>query len=199
MKIINMGASQQYKPEPITRVRRDPSRISGSAGFTMVETIVAIAVLGIGVATTIGALTKVNSIAAMSRNCTGAYTILNNQVDLFQSMSPFNPQKSQIPVDNPASYSPAHSYVMYDMRVGAQNISVDGVHDYQNVPVYQYKDPVNGQTLVVRGTLTETVTDLNFAGTNPSSGPYQAVFTITFKYLNRTYTYSMSTIRTSDI
>jgi len=162
--------------------------------FTMVETIVAIAVLGLGVASTIGALTKINAIAATSRNRTGAYTILMNQVDLFQSMSPFNPQKTnqdgtaQIPQD--ASNG---SYPKYDMTVGTHNISVDGTT--LNVPVYQYKDASNNLVLVVNGTLSETVT--NLSSTLPNT--YQATFTITYTYLNRTYTFSMSTVRTSDI
>src|SRR6202165_629412 len=104
--------------------------------FTMVETIVAIAVLGLGVASTIGALTKINAIAATSRNRTGAYTILMNQVDLFQSMSPFNPQKTnqdgtaQVPKDT------QRTLATYDMTVGTHNISVDGTT--YNIPVYQY-------------------------------------------------------------
>jgi prepilin-type N-terminal cleavage/methylation domain-containing protein len=168
-------------------------RASHSAGFTMVETIVAISVLGLGVASTIGALTKINSIAAMSRNRTGAYTVLMNQVDLFQSMSPFNPQKTnqdgtaQIPKDT------QHTLATYDMTVGTHNMSVDGTT--LNVPVYQYKDASNSVVLVVNGTLSETVTDLS--STLPNT--YQATFTITYTYLNRTYTFSMNTIRTSDI
>jgi prepilin-type N-terminal cleavage/methylation domain-containing protein len=187
-------------------MRRSPKRTGDSAGFTMVETIMAIAVLGIGVATTIGALTKINSIAAMSRNSTGAYTILTNQVDLFQSMSPFNPQKTN---QNPDTCSGATgtaqipkdtchgSYPLYDMTVGTHNISINGTD--LKVPVYEYRDANNTVVLVVNGTLSVTVTDLNFAGTTPSSGPFQAVFTLTYTYLNRNYTYSMSTIRTSDI
>jgi prepilin-type N-terminal cleavage/methylation domain-containing protein len=168
-------------------------RASHSAGFTMVETVVAIAVLGLGVASTIGALTKINSIAAMSRNATGAYTVLMNQVDLFQSMSPFNPQKTnqngtaQIPKDT------QRTLATYDMTVGTHNMSVDGTT--LNVPVYQYKDASNNVVLVVNGTLSETVTDLS--STLPNT--YQATFTITYTYLNRTYTFSMSTIRSSDI
>jgi type II secretory pathway pseudopilin PulG len=179
-----------------------------ASAFTMVETIVAIAVLGIGVASTVGVLTKMNSIASISRNSTGAYTVLMNQVDLFQSISPFNPQKTnqdpdpctgatnstQIPQDN------CHgSYPLYDMTVGTHNISVDGVS--YNIPVYQYNDASNNVILVVNGTLTETVADIS-AAANPSSSPpptYQATFTLTYTYLNRTYTYSVSTIRTSDI
>ncbi|HEV2045918.1 MAG TPA: type II secretion system protein [Chthoniobacterales bacterium] len=168
-------------------------RASHSAGFTMVETIVAIAVLGLGVASTIGALTKINAIAATSRNRTGAYTVLMNQIDLFQSMSPFNPQKTnqdgtpQIPKDT------QRTLATYDMTVGTHNISVDGTT--LNIPVYQYKDASNNVVLVVNGTLSETVTDLS--STLPNT--YQATFTITYTYLNRTYTFSMSTIRSSDI
>jgi len=164
------------------------------AGFTMAETIVAIAVLGIGVVSTIGTLTKTNAIAAMSRNSTGAHTVLTNQVDLFQSMGPFNPQKTnsdgtaQIPKDTSHG-----SYPTYDMSVGTHNISVNGT-DF-NVPVYEYRDVSNNLVLVVNGTLTVIVTDLSASLPNT----YQAAFTITFTYLNRNYTYSISSIRTSDI
>jgi prepilin-type N-terminal cleavage/methylation domain-containing protein len=163
-------------------------------GFTMVETLVAIAVLGIGVVSTIGALTKMNAIAAMSRNSTGAYTVLTNQVDLFQSMSPFNPQKTnsdgtaQIPKDTSHG-----AYPTYDLTLGTRNISVNGTTF--NVPVYEYRDATNNVVLVVNGTLTETVTDLSASQPNT----YQAVFTLTFTYLTHDYTYSVSTIRTSDL
>lgn len=160
----------------------------------MAETIVAIAVLGLGAASTIGTLTKMNAIAATSRNSTGAYTILMNQVDLFQSMSPFNPQRTnqdgsaQIPKDTSHG-----SYPAYDMTVGAHNISVNGT-DF-NVPVYEYKDSNGNVVLVVNGQVTETVT--NLSGSLPNT--YQAVFTITYTYLNRNYSFSVSSIRTSDI
>jgi type II secretory pathway pseudopilin PulG len=174
----------------------------------MLEAIVGIAVLGIGAASIIGALTKFNSIAAISRNATGAYTVVMNQIDSFESMSPFNPQKTnpdstlQIPKDlinNPPTY---------DMTVGTHTIGykdpTTGVMSNQ-WPVYQYKDPSTGMTVVVKGTLTIQVTDLNLFGTNPSSGPYMAVVTITYNYLNHdgihqpNYSFSMTAIRASDI
>jgi prepilin-type N-terminal cleavage/methylation domain-containing protein len=183
---------ENYNMGPFQHQRRSPKPTCDSAGFTMVETVIAIAVLGIGIATTIGALTKVNSIAAMSRNSTGAYTILTNQVDLFQSMSPFNPQKATPEIPRDTSHG---GFPTYDMRatVGTQNISVNGT-DFK-VPVYEYRDANNNVVLVVNGTLTTTVTDLSASLPNT----YQAVFTITFTYLNRNYTYSISAIRTSDI
>lgn len=81
------------------------------AGFTLIEAVVAITLIGIGVATTIGALTKFNSIAATSRNVTGATAVLMNQADLFQTMSPFNPARGEIPKDM------ANTPPTYDMTV----------------------------------------------------------------------------------
>lgn len=169
--------------------------LDACAGFTMVEAVVAIAVLGIGVASTVGALTRMNALAAVSRNATGAYQVLMNQVDLFQSMSPFNPQKTnqdgtpQIPKDTGHG-----SYPMYDMTSGTwRSISVDGTSF--NVPVYQYKDPVSGTVVVVQGQLQVQVTDLSASLPNT----YQALFKVTYTYLGRQYSFQMSTMRTSDI
>ena len=84
----------------------------GAGGFTLVEAVVATALIGIGVACTLGALTKFNSIAATSRNATGASAVVMNQIDLFQSMSPFNPQPRRT---NSQRYRDA-SDLRYDRR-----------------------------------------------------------------------------------
>jgi type II secretory pathway pseudopilin PulG len=152
------------------------------AGFGIVEALVGIAVLGLGVACTVGALTKFNSIASMARNATGAYTAVMNQIDLIQSDGPFNPQKTN--PDGTAQIPP-------ELRIGVQTSN--------NVPVYQ--DPSTG--VIVVGTMTTTVTDISSTYTSGSTTfpliMYQAVVTISYTYLNRNYSFSMSTIRTSDI
>ncbi|MDQ2950339.1 MAG: type II secretion system GspH family protein [Acidobacteriota bacterium] len=178
---------------------RLPIRRQRSAAFTFVEVLVAISLIGVGIATVVVALTQTNWLASNARNSTGAYTVLMNQVDLFQSMSPFNPQKTnqdttpQIPKDS------AHpSYPLYDMNVtaGPRQLSVNGTS--WSVPVYQYKDASGNVVIVVNGVLTETVTDLS-SSTPALPNAYQSVFTITYTFRNRTYTYSVSTIRSSDI
>jgi prepilin-type N-terminal cleavage/methylation domain-containing protein len=155
-------------------------------GFTLVEAVVAIALIGIGVASTLGALTRFNSIAATSRNATGAYRAVMNQIDLIQSDGPFNPGKFN--GDGTPQIPP-------ELALGTQTKN--------NVIVYQYRDLSNNNIVVVKGTMTTTVTDLN-----PGSVViymYQAVVTLTFNYLNHNgvtlppYSFSMSTIRTSDI
>jgi type II secretory pathway pseudopilin PulG len=167
------------------------------AGFTLVEAIVAISVLGVGIASTVGALTRMNSLAAVSRNATGAYAVLMNQVDMFQSMSPFNPQKTNQDGTPQIPKNTVNAFPMFDMSVTPagtwRSISVDGVS--YNVPVYQYSDPNTGTVVVVNGQLQMQVTDLSASIPNT----YQALIKITYTYLGRQYSFSMSTIRTSDI
>src|SRR6185437_4209556 len=136
--------------------------IKARAAFTLVEAMVAISVLGIGLASTVGALTRFNSIASISRNASGACTAVTNQIDLIQSDSPFNPQKTN--PDGTAQIPP-------ELQLGTQT--------QQNVPVYQ--DPNTG--VVVSGTMTTTVSDISSTYTQGSQTypvtMYQAVVTVT--------------------
>jgi len=121
-------------------------------GFTLVEAVVSVALIGVGVASTLGALTKFNSIAATSRNATGATAVLINQIDLFQSMSPFNPQKMNQNVD-PCGVAVApqipkdfcNNPPTYDMTVGTHTIAykdpVTGVVNTQPDPWPVYREP----------------------------------------------------------
>jgi len=130
---------------------------------------------------------------------TGAYTVVMHQIDLFQSMSPFNPQKTNLDGSAQIPKDPVNNPPLYDMTVGTHTIGyldpVTGVVSNQ-WPIYQYKDPVTGSISVVRGTLQIQVTDIS-TGTMPNT--YQAVVTITYPFHGSNYSFSMSTIRTSDI
>lgn len=169
------------------------------AGFTIVETAVALGVLGIGAACAIGALTKMNAIAATSRNMSGAYAAVMSQIDLFESLGPFNPQNNpqQIPRDT------THNTPLYDMTVGTHTIGYldPTTNTVSNQwPIYQYRDS-NGNAILVKGTLTIQVTDISNASAPKT---YRAVVTISYDYGNHTlangdpYTFSMSALRTSD-
>jgi type II secretory pathway pseudopilin PulG len=150
-----------------------------TGGFTLVETVVAIGVIGIGVVSTLGALTKFNSMADMSRNGTGVCAAALNQIDLIQSDGPFNPQKTN---------NDLTPQIPPELALGTQT---------KAVVVYQYRDISNNNIVIVPGTMTTTVTDIN-PGTT-TTYMYKAVVTVTYTYLNRSYSFSMSTIRTSDI
>lgn len=155
---------------------------SSGAGFTLLEAIVGVALLGIGVSCTVGALTKLNALAAVARNATGAYTAVMNQIDLIQSDGPFNPQKTN--TDGTPQIPP-------ELQIGTLT--------QNNVPIYQ--DPKTG--VIVKGTMTTTVTDISSTYSSGSTTfpliAYQAVVTINYTYLSRNYSFSMTTIRTSDI
>ena len=82
------------------------------AAFTMVEVVVAIALIGIGLSTTIGSLTKFNAYASQTRNATGAYAATMNQIDAIQSATPFNPP-GQIPSVLTVGVHPAEAVTIY--------------------------------------------------------------------------------------
>ena len=157
-------------------------KVRAAAAYSLVEAMVSLGVLGIGIASMVGALTQFNSNASITRNATGAYAAVMNQIDLIQSDAPFNPQKTN--PDGTAQIPP-------ELQLGTQT--------QNNVPIYQ--DPNTG--VVVSGTMTTTVSDISSTYTQGSQTfpltMYQAVVTITYTYLNRNYSFSMSTIRTSDI
>lgn len=146
--------------------------------FTLVEAVVAISLAGIGVSSTIAALTKINSIASVARNFTGATTVAQNQIDLLLSDSPFNPQKT-----NP------------DGTIQIPPELTVGTHVTNNVPVY--KEPTSG--VIVSGTMTTVITDISPSYNGFAIPLYQATVTVTYTYLSRNYAVTMSTVRTSDI
>jgi type II secretory pathway pseudopilin PulG len=78
----------------------------------MVEVVVAIALIGVGLSTTIGALTKFNAYASESRNATGAYAAAMNQIDAIQSATPFNPP-GQTPSVLALGIHPAEAVTIY--------------------------------------------------------------------------------------
>jgi len=140
-------------------------------GFTMVEAVVAIALVGIGVSSTVAALTQMNNFASVSRNATGAYAVVMNQIDKIQSDTPFNPQKGEVPAELTLGTS------------ATPNVSI-------------YKD--SATNTIVSGTMTTTVTDDSTSWNGVSITRYRATVAVTYRYLNRNYSFTMNTIRASD-
>jgi len=172
----------------ITMIVRNNHSRTAVAAFTFIEALVAISLIGVGVATSLTALLKVNSIACMARNATGAQTFAQNEIDKFLSYSPFNPQKTNLSDGTPQiPKDPNNSPPAYDLTLGT--------HTYTNVPIY--KDPDNG--VVVSGTITTAISDVSQSYNSNTIPMYQAVVTVTYRYLNRTYTTTASTLRVSDI
>ena len=72
-----------------------------SDGFTLVEVLIAVSLLGLFSSGALWTLTQANRYAALSRLYTGAQLAAQNQIDLIMSKGPFSPQDSQWPILNP--------------------------------------------------------------------------------------------------
>jgi type II secretory pathway pseudopilin PulG len=169
--------------------------VRASGGFTLVEAIVAVGVIGVAFTSCLGALALMNSIAFISRNYTGAYVALEKRIDWALTAAPFNPQNNppQFPVDGtvqlrPGTYTETNVPVYNEAQAGFVN-GVSGLLQLltnPSTPNIQYS-----------GTMTTTVTDVS---PTPNAPPYiySVNVTITYTYRNRNYSLSMNTLRTSD-
>jgi prepilin-type N-terminal cleavage/methylation domain-containing protein len=149
--------------------------LESRTAFTLVEVMVAMSVIGIGIATTVTALTNLNSLASISRDYTGAYSAAMYQIDKILSDAPFHPNPKDPTYNIPA-------------------VLTLGSTLETNIPIYQ--DP-NGGT-VVSGTRTTTVTDVSTTYSSVPLTMYQATVKIDYTYRSRPYTFSMSTLRVAD-
>src|SRR2546421_487140 len=173
METIMLSSSRQFRLQP-----RIPRIFSSRAGFTLIEIVIALAVLGTMAAGCYIGFNAINEYSVSSRLYTEAQSVCQNQIDLILSKEPFdvttNPQK--IP-----------------------SVLALGTTTTPNVFIYQ--DPVSGK-VVVSGTMTTTVTDvgstMSFAGTTANLNVRRATVTVSYTLHNRNYSVSMDTIRTAD-
>ena len=138
----------------------------------------AIAIIGITMTAFVMTMSRLNESASITRNATGASTVLQNQIDLLVSDGPFNPQKTNS--DGTPQIPPE---------------LVLGTHVIDNAPIY--REPATG--IVVSGTVTTTVTDMSVVLSGITMPIYQADVTVTYTYRSRNYTVRRSTLRASDI
>jgi len=155
------------------KLRKNGSR---RQGFTLMEVVMALAVIGtMGAGCYVG-FNSLNTYAISSRLYSEAQTAAQNQIDLILSKEPFDPTRNKIPTV---------------LTLGATTTP----------NVFIYKDPVTGN-VVVTGTMTTTITDLGtsmtFAGSTKNLNTYRATVTVTYTYRGKTYNVSMDTMRTGD-
>jgi len=145
-------------------------------GFTLMEVVMALAVIGtMGAGCYVG-FNSLNAYAVSSRLYSEAQSAAQNQIDLILSKEPFDPKNSKIPT-----------------------VLTLGTTTTPNV--FVYKDPVTGNA-VVTGTMTTTVTDtgatMTYAGSTTALNTYRATVTVSYTYRNQSYSVSMDTMRTGD-
>src|SRR5437588_4134911 len=152
------------------------SRRALQNGFTLMEVVMSLAVIGtMGAGCYVG-FNALNSYAVSSRLDSEAQTAAQNQIDLILSKEPFDPVNNKIPT-----------------------VLTVGTTTTPNV--FVYKDPVSGN-VVVTGTMTTTITDLGttmtFAGSTTNLNTRRATVTVSYIYRGKTYNVSMDTMRTGD-
>jgi prepilin-type N-terminal cleavage/methylation domain-containing protein len=160
---------------------RDKSAQSGARhwGFTLVEVLVATALLGLLAGSAIWTLTQANSYASVSRLRTGAEIAAQSQIDLILSDGPFNPQN--IPPEVPA-----------ELAVGTSAA--------QPVTIYTEPAGTNGLTHDVTGQMVTTVAKCNLPLINGADlNVYSATVVVTYTYRNKQYRVQLNAMRSSDV
>ena len=183
METIMLSLSRQFRPH--RRVSRPPRF---KEGFTLIEVVIAMAVLGVMAAGCYIGFNAVNTYAVSSRLYSEAQTAAQNQVDIILSKEPFDISAAYIS----GSFNPALNKVPVEVMTTAELdvlASTGGVPFptvaptstpaatsayYPYYPYYRatsgpdagklkkqafiYQDPVTG-TVLVTGETTTTITD----------------------------------------
>jgi prepilin-type N-terminal cleavage/methylation domain-containing protein len=216
-----LSLSRQFRPP---RYIQRPTL----AAFTLVETVIALAVLGVMASGVYIGFNAINAYAVSSRLYSEAQTAAQNQVDLILSKEPFDIVAAKIS----GSFDPTLNKVPAELMTTTEldALATSGVtfptaaptatpaatstyfpyypyyRDGSNPNVLKkqafiYQDPVNGN-VVVTGTLSTTVTDAtiasSFVNANTDLNVRKANVTVTYTFRGRNYTVSMDTLRTAD-
>jgi prepilin-type N-terminal cleavage/methylation domain-containing protein len=148
-------------------------------GFTLVETLVAVALLGLVASAALWTLTQTNKYSALSRFYTGARIAAQGQIDLVMSKGPFNPQKSEWPLLNP-DHPASDPDVYLKPGIYAETVTVYAEpYPYREVSPIPQPSPM---PLTVTGQRVTTVTDTGLSVSGRSLNLYAATVVVTFYY-----------------
>src|SRR5712664_2624449 len=154
------------------------SRRSRQNGFTLMEVVMALAVIGtMGAGCYVG-FNSLNTYAVSSRLYSEAQTAAQNQIDLILSAEPFDVMIT------PKRVPPALCMVALDAGGNCnESAGTTGPFTTTTPNISIYEDPVSGN-VVVTGTMATTVTDngstMNFAGTNANLNIRRATVTVSY-------------------
>ncbi len=147
--------------------------------FTLVEVLVATAVLGVLAGSSIWALVQANNYASIARLYTGAMTAAQNQIDVVMTDGPFNPQ-----------YTPPQAPPALALGSSAP----------QTVTIYTEPAGSGGQPHTVTGQMVTTVSKINVMakGTLPLD-VYSATVVVTYTFRSKNYRVQLHAMRSSDV
>jgi prepilin-type N-terminal cleavage/methylation domain-containing protein len=197
-----LSLSRQFRPH---RCISRPDRLRG--GFTLIEIVIALAVLGTMAAGAYLGFNSINTYAVSSRLYSEAQATAQHHIDIVLSKSPFDvmvvPKKiplelmtaAELAALNPAlATSPPPSSNAYYPYYRDSNGRLAK-------QAFIYKDPATDQILVT-GTLASTATELGDAmtmeGTTNQLNTRRVTAEVTYKFRNTNYVVAMDTLRTAD-
>jgi prepilin-type N-terminal cleavage/methylation domain-containing protein len=156
-------------------------RAAARSGFTLVEVLIAVSLLGLLAAGSIWTLSQANSYAALSRLNTGAQVAAQNQIDLIMSTGPFNPQNNEF------GALPAEVLKPRGATPLTENILIYIEPDQSN-PVYATRvtTVAKDASLVASGA---SARDLNL---------YYASVAVTYTYRGKTHLVQLHALRSPD-
>lgn len=198
MAIIMSSPLRQFRP----RCRRSVK----SAGFTLIEIVISLAVIGTLAGSCYIGFNAVNAYSVGSRLYSEAQAAAQNQIDLVLAREPFDVMTTpkKIPLElmtaaelaalNPAlgSTTPATTNAYYPYYLKNGLLARDA---------FIYTDPNTGQILVqgtVTTTINEPVSTMTLEGVTTDLNLRRATVTVSYKFRNTDYTVSMDTMRTAD-
>jgi prepilin-type N-terminal cleavage/methylation domain-containing protein len=202
-------------------------RFRFGGGFTLIEIVIALAVLGVMAAGCYIGFNAINTYAVTSRLYTEAQTAAQNQIDLILSKEPFdvttayvsgsfNPALGKIPVEVMTTAeldALASGGVTFPTAAPGATPAVTSSY-YPYYPYFRagggqpiskqafiYQDPVSGK-VVVTGTLVTTITDtastMTFGSVTANLNIRRATATVSYNFRNKDYLVTMDTLRTAD-
>jgi prepilin-type N-terminal cleavage/methylation domain-containing protein len=186
------------------------------AGFTFVEVLTGVAILGLTASAFIFGLNQLNSHATVNRLYTAAQTLAQNQIDLILTKGPFDPfavpplypspnllGTDATDLDNGKTYTYYSNPTTGTINVVNSSNPTPATSD--NITIYN--DPMNPSSSIVQGTVqtkvklaphTVTVTNADGSTTTTDLKIRKATVTVAYRYRNRNYSVVMDTMRTSD-
>ncbi len=151
--------------------------------FTLVEVLVATALLGLLAGSSIWTLTQANNYASVTRLYTGAETVAQNRIDRILSDGPFNPQTGEIP-----------DVIKIPLAAGGTSTDSD------DPEIYNEPSPAKGIPHIVYGKLTTTITKVNATGkAGIDLNLYSATVVVTYTFRGKSYRVQLNAMRASDV
>src|SRR3954466_4146093 len=196
-----------------------------ASGFTLVEILIALAVLGTMAAGCFIGFNAVNTYAVSSRLYSEAQTAAQNQIDLILSREPFDVKTSptKVPVElmttaeldalvtsgvtfptaAPTATPAASSYYPYYYpyyRTGPGQPVLKKAFIYSDPAVL---DPAtNKPKVIVTGTLTTTIAEvgdsMTLEGITTTQNTRRATATVSYSFRGKDYNVALDTMRTAD-